>query len=295
VPHIPTKLLDIAYECGGPESGPRVVLLHGWPDDVRGWRKVTPALERTGFRWVAPWLRGFGPTRFLSDETVRDGSAVALAQDAFDLADSLGWGRFAVIGHDWGGRTAYCMSALQPARLVAIGSLAIGYAPRGKFTTPSFEQSRRWWYQWFMTTDAGAEAVRRDPIGFARVQWEDWSPPGWFDDHEFAATAESFRNPDWVAITLQGYRSRWRQEVVDGRYRPQREIIAATEKLVTPTLMVQGAQDRCDPPGESAGDEPYFTGGYHRVVVGGAGHFPAREAPDTVAEAIVAHLKGADG
>ncbi len=291
MPHIATGLLDVAFECGGPESGPRVLLLHGWPDDVGGWGKITPALERAGVRWVAPWLRGFGATRFHSVDSLRDGSGVALAQDAFDVADALGWDAFAVIGHDWGGRAAYIMAALQPERLTAIGALAIGYAPRGRFAIPSFAQSRRWWYQWFMTVDGGAEAVRRDPIGFARIQWEGWSPPGWFSDREFEATADSFRNPDWVAITLHGYRSRWRQEVLDERYQPQREVVAATEKLSTPTLMIQGAEDRCDPPGESTDDSRYFTGGYRRVVVEGVGHFPAREAADRVAEEIVAHLR----
>jgi pimeloyl-ACP methyl ester carboxylesterase len=189
---VTTEILDIAYEAGGPPNGPAVLLLHGWPDDVRGWRGLAPHLEQAGFRWVAPWLRGFGPTRFLSVNPIRDGSAVALAQDAIDLADSLGWEEFSVVGHDWGARVAYTLAALFPERLSTITALALSYSPRGEFPTPGFEQSRRWWYQWFMTTDRGAEAVRADPKGFARIQWDTWSPPGWFDDREFEATAMSF-------------------------------------------------------------------------------------------------------
>lgn len=86
-PTVATDILEIGYETGGPYDGPLVLLLHGWPDDVRGWRGVVPHLEQAGFRWVAPWLRGFGHTRFLSGDTIRDGSAVALAQDAIDLVD----------------------------------------------------------------------------------------------------------------------------------------------------------------------------------------------------------------
>jgi pimeloyl-ACP methyl ester carboxylesterase len=247
-------------------------------------------LEQKGYRWVAPWLRGFGPTRFLADQSPRDGTGVAIARDALDLMDALGWNRCAVVGHDWGGRAAYILAALAPERVSSITSLAIGYAPRGRFATPSFEQSRRWWYQWFMTTDAGAAAVRDDPERFARIQWDTWGPTDWFDDAVFAAVAGSFRNPDWVAITLHGYRSRWKPEKLDPRYTSLRDVVDATDLLQVPTLMIQGGADRCDPPGESEGQARSFANGYQRVVLDGVGHFPAREAPQAVADSIIAFL-----
>jgi len=288
--HLSTDLLDIAFESGGPTHGMPVLLLHGWPDDASGWWGVTPALEAAGYRWVAPWLRGFGATRFLSAKTPRDGTGVAIAQDAFDLADALGWERFAVVGHDWGGRAAYIMAALQPQRLISISSLAIGYAPRGRFEVPSFEQSHRWWYQWFVTSDAGASAVRKDPIGFARMQWVTWSPPGWFAEDAFTHAADSFRNPDWVDITLHGYRSRWQPEPLDSRYSAQRALVTSVERICVPTLMIQGSADACDPPAESEGQVGLFTRCYRRLVIEGAGHFPARESPSAVATALVEHL-----
>jgi pimeloyl-ACP methyl ester carboxylesterase len=124
-----TNILDIGYDSGGPQDGPFLMLLHGWPDDVRGWRRVISHLDHAGIRWVAPWLRGFGPTHFLSVDTIRDGSAVALAQDAIDLADHLGWTKFSVVGHDWGARTAYTLAALFPKRLSSITALALSYSP----------------------------------------------------------------------------------------------------------------------------------------------------------------------
>jgi pimeloyl-ACP methyl ester carboxylesterase len=290
-----TDVLRIAFESGGPANGPPVLLLHGWPDDVRGFAQVTPYLENAGYRWAAPYLRGFGGTEFQSRRTVRDGSAVALAQDALDLAEKLGWSRFSVIGHDWGARAAYTIAALAPDRLSALGALALAYSPRGAFPTPSFAQSRRWWYQWFMTTEKGAEAVRRDSKGFARIQWDTWSPPGWFDETEFDATARSFENGDWVAITLHGYRSRWRVESNDERYDKMRQQLARTDQVRVPTVMIQGAADACDPPSESEQQARYFPEGYHRVVLDGVGHFPAREAPEAVAQALVAHLVGSGG
>jgi len=287
---ITTDILNVGYEIGGPRDGPPVLLLHGWPDDVRGWRGLVPHLSQAGWRWVAPWLRGFGPTTFLSVDTIRDGSAVALAQDAITLADHLGWRNFSVVGHDWGARIAYTLAALFPERLSSIVTLALSYSPGGRFPTPTFEQSRRWWYQWFMTTDRGAEAVRADPKSFARQQWNTWSPPGWFDDAEFDATAKSFENRDWVDITLNAYRSRWKTEPGDDRYIWLRERLGSVETLSTPTLMIQGASDMCDPSSESDGQERHFNGGYRRVLLDGVGHFPTREAPNEVAREALSHL-----
>ena len=157
-------------------------------------------------------MRGFGPTRFRSAQSVRDGRTAALASGC-DRADGRARrrARFAVVGHDWGARIAYALAALIPERLSAIAALSVGYSPHGAFPVPPFRQSRAWWYQWFMALDRGAEAIAKDPIGFARLQWETWSPPGWFDEAEFERTAQSFNNPDWLAIMLSSYRSRWRR------------------------------------------------------------------------------------
>jgi len=288
---IKTAILEVAFEAGGPRGGPPILLLHGWPDDTREWSAITTHFEKAGFYWVAPWARGFGATRFLSSSTVRDGSGVALTQDAIDIADALGFERFSVIGHDWGARTAYSLAALWPERLASITPLSLSYSPGGRFATPTFEQSQRWWYQWFMSTEPGAAAVRKNPIGFARHQWTSWSPPGWFSDAEFEATAESFKNPDWTAITLHAYRSRWKTEPVDERYQLLKSRLASVETIGTPTLMIQGDADRCNPPSESADQARHFTGPYSRVVLEGVGHFPAREVPDEVAKVCLTHLQ----
>jgi pimeloyl-ACP methyl ester carboxylesterase len=168
--------------------------------------------------------------------------------------------------------------------------LAIGYTPRGRYEVPSLDQCRRWWYQWLMTSEAGAMKVASDPLGFARTQWDTWSPPGWYTNADFESAASSFDTPDWVAITLHGYRHRWQPEALDARYALQRAEVDAMERLGVPTLMIQGGDDRCDPREESEGQEQWFTGGYQRIVVDGAGHFPAREAPVAVAGAVIAHL-----
>ena len=289
---IRTPFLEIAFHDEGPKDGIPVMLLHGWPDAPRGWDGVARSLRAAGWRTIVPYLRGSSPTRFLSENTPRFGAGVALAQDAIDLADALGLDRFAVVGHDWGARAAYAIAALYPERLSAVVALALGFQPRGVFRIPDFKQSKRFWYQWFLCIDGGREAVRRDPVGFARIQWDTWSPPGWYDENEFAATSESFSRPDWVAITLNAYRARWLPgEVMDSHYDLLQQRLGGVELLSTPTLMIQGESDFCDDPKESEGDGKYFAGGYHRLVLEGVGHFPHREAPVVVAEAIVGYFR----
>jgi len=291
MPVVRTGVLDLSYEVSGPEDGPIVLMVHGWPDAARGWAAVAGRLNAAGYRTVVPDLRGSGATRFLSADTPRDGHAVALAQDAIDLADGLGLGQFAVVGHDWGARTAYTLAALAPDRITSISALALAYQPRGEFTMPTFGQARAFWYQWLMYVDAGVEAVRHDPIGFSRIQWDTWSPPGWFSEDEFATTARSFMNPDWVDITLSAYRARFRaDEPRDPRYDPHRARLSHVEQLATPTLMIQGGSDTCDEPPTSEGLERWFTSRYRRVVIDGVGHFPHREAAEDVADLVLAHL-----
>jgi pimeloyl-ACP methyl ester carboxylesterase len=288
MPTIRTELLSLTYEEGGPADGPVILLLHGWPDAPRGWRAVAQLLQAAGWRTIIPYLRGTAPTRFLSDDTPRVAPGVALAQDAIDLLDALQLERAAVVGHDWGARTAYTLAALFPERVIAIVALALAYQPRGAFTLPDFAQARLFWYQWFMCTEAGAAAVRQDPTGFARIQWDTWSPPGWFDEAEFRVTADHFSEPDWAHITLNAYRSRWVPgEATDPRYEALQQRLHEIEYLATPTLLIQGGADTCDGPQESEGLDHYFTAGYQRLVLDGVGHFPHREAPQVVAQAVL--------
>jgi pimeloyl-ACP methyl ester carboxylesterase len=288
---IQSNVLEIAFEDEGPRDGLPVLLLHGWPDAPRGWTGIAADLQRRGWRTIVPHLRGFGPTRFLSPSTPRVGSGVALTQDTIDLADALGLDRFAVVGHDWGARIGYTLAALFPERVTSLAALALGYQPRGVFRVPDFPQSRRFWYQWFMCIEEGANAVRQDPVGFARMQWESWSPRGWFDEREFHATAASFTNPDWVPITLNAYRARWLpNEVTDPRDSALEKKLATVERVSVPTLMIQGGSDECDSPEESENQEQYFTAGYERQVLEGVGHFPHREAPRVVSEGVRQHL-----
>jgi pimeloyl-ACP methyl ester carboxylesterase len=291
MPMLKTQLLSIAYEAGGPAGGYPVFLLHGWPDVPAGWANVARTLEHGGYRTIAPYLRGFHPTEFLSANTPRFAGAVAMAQDVIDLANLVGVERFAVVGHDWGARIAYTLAALFPERVSSISALALAYQPRAEFHLGTFVQSKHFWYQFFQCTDAGANAVRADPIGFARIQWETWSPEGWFNEKDFVAASEAFRNPDWAEITLNAYRSRYLPgEVVDHRYDELQEKLRNIVQIRIPALMFQGASDFCDLPSASEGRERYFLNGYTRVLLSGVGHFPHREAPNEVGSGVLRFL-----
>ena len=291
MPAIKTSLLEIFFLDEGPRQGPVIFLLHGWPDDIRAWSKVTPTLNTAGYRTIIPYLRGFGLTRFLAKETIRDGRGFALAQDTIDLADALGITTFFVAGHDWGARAAYFLAALFPSRVTRIAAMSLAFQPRGEFPIPSFPQARLFWYQWFMCTDGGAAAIRRDPVGFSRLQWDTWSPAGWYKEEEFLTTAESFGNPDWAAITLNGYRSRFLPEPVDHRYDDLQHRMSGIAQLKTPALVINGASDTCDPPESFEEMDHSFTGGYELLTLDDIGHFPLREAPDAVAKALIRHLQ----
>jgi pimeloyl-ACP methyl ester carboxylesterase len=287
-----TKTLEIAYKDEGPEWGPVIFLLHGWPDDVRAWKDIAPLLHAAGYRTITPWLRGFGPTLFLSGAAVRDGRAVALAQDVIDLADALVIDTFHVMGHDWGARTAYTLAALFPERTRSIVTMAVAFQPNGLFKMPDFSQARLFWYQWLMYVDDGAAKIRRNPVDFARIQWDTWSPAGWYKEEEFKLTARSFENSDFVPITLSGYRSRFMSTQVDPAYDELQRQLGLISRLSTPTLLIQGAADTCDDPVSSEDMDQYFTGGYRRILLPRAGHFVPREAPDAVAAAAIEHLAG---
>ena len=289
MPTAQTEDLDIAYESAGPAGGPPVLLLHGWPDDASTWDEVGTALRDAGFRTIVPTLRGFGGTRFRTDNAPRTGNSAIHAMDMIALMDTLGIERFAVAGHDWGSNIAEALAVGWPDRIQRLAMLAT--PPRlGGMPTPPFHQAQRYWYHWFMATERGAEAVRADRRGFARIHWEDWAPKGWFDEATFAEVAKSWDNPDWVDVTLHSYRSRWENAVPDPRSDWLETKIKATTTLSLPTLFIKGDVD-----GVTAQDSfdkvpAKFDGPFEMVGLPGVGHFPQREAPTAVADLLVAFL-----
>lgn len=287
---VQTPVLDVAVEVSGSEHGAPVFLLHGWPDDVRTWDGVLPALHEAGFRTYVPYLRGFGPNRFRSPATPRSGQLAALAQDLLDLADALRIPRFAVAGHDWGARAAYIASALAPSRVSRAVAISVGWGTNDPNQALTLQQSRNYWYHWFFSTERGARVVREESAPLAGYLWDTWGPSGWIERAAFERTAASFGNPDWADVTVHSYRHRWGLAHGDPAYDALEARLNPTPVIDVPTLVIHGAADACNDPSTSANRQMHFSGEYDRLVVVGVGHFPTREAPTPVGAAIARFL-----
>ncbi len=292
---VKTSILKLVYEEGGPKGGKPVILHHGWPDSPRTWDRILPTLHGAGYRTIAPYVRGFGPSEFrsplLGRKPKRTAQAVALAQDMLDLADALKLKTFDFVGHDWGARAGYALAALFPQRLERLAVLSVPFQP-GPFAVPLLPQAQAFWYQWFLSTTPGEKKFRADPVAFCKRMWDTWSPAGWYEAADFAATAKSWGGSDFAAVTLQGYRSRWGAAEPDPAYGVLQTRFESTPALDVPTLLLHGLEDACELPESTDGAGRYFSRGYRRVLLDGVGHFPQREQPQPVAEEILRHLKG---
>ena len=287
-----TPVLRVGYEDWNETSGRVVMLLHGWPDSTRCWRQVAPRLADAGYRVIVPALRGFAPTRFLSADTMRSGQLAALGRDLIELISALRLDRPYLVGHDWGARAAANACGLKPGIARGLVMVSVGYGTNDPNQVLSLAQARNYWYHWYMATERGARAVREDRRNFACLMWDTWSPPGWFDDAEFQATAEAFAGDDWPEVTLHSYRHRWGHAASDPRYATDDKALVPAPVLSLPTLVIHGDSDGANHPETSAGKEKWFAGPYRREVLAGIGHFPSREAPDAVAKLLLDFMGG---
>jgi len=291
---ITAGMLEVAVELSGPESGTPVILLHGFPDDVRTYDGVAAPLAQAGYRVVVPYLRGYGPTRYRDPATPRSGQQAALAADLLALMDALGIGRALLAGYDWGGRAACIVSALWPERVIGLVS-ATGYniqdiANALRPADPAREL--RYWYQWYLHTERGVAGLSANRAAFCRLLWRLWSPTYPLDEAEYARTAASFDNPDFVATVVQSYRHRHQAAPGDPALDPIEARLAQQPLITVPSVVLHGADDGVDPPANSLGCDRHFTGGFRRQVIPGAGHFLPREAPQPWIASLISLASG---
>jgi len=282
-------LLHVAYAAAGPAGGRPVILLHGWPYDIHSYVDVAPALASAGYRVIVPYLRGYGSTRFLAGDTVRNGQPAALAGDVVDLMDALKIEKAILGGFDWGARTGDIVAALRPERckaLVAVSGYLIGSQEAGRIPLPPTAELQ-WWYQYYFATERGRAGYDKYRHDFAKLIWQIASPKWKFSDATFDRSATAFNNPDHVAIVVHNYR--WRLGLADGepRYADLEKRLAEGPVITVPTITLEGDANGAPHPDPGAYARK-FSGPYaHRTLRGGIGHNLPQEAPQAFARAIV--------
>jgi pimeloyl-ACP methyl ester carboxylesterase len=295
IKHARTSVLDVAYEESGPADGVPVFLMHGFPYDPRAYDGVVPLLAAQGCRAIVPYLRGYGPTRFLSADTMRSGEQAALGNDLRELMDALGIARAVLCGYDWGGRAACVVAAVWPER---VGGLVTGggynmHDVAGSVKPAAPDQEHRYWYQYYFCTPRGHAGLTQNRHDMAKLLWTLWSPNWRFDDATLAATTRSFDNPDFVDVVIHSYRVRYGYVDGDPALAAVERKLAAKPKITVPTITLQGEAMGTVPPAASLAHAQYFTGPYQRRAIPRVGHNIPQEAPHETAAAVLEFV-GAD-
>jgi pimeloyl-ACP methyl ester carboxylesterase len=289
IKQINAGVLNVGYAEAGPGDGPAVLLLHGWPYDIYSFVDVAPLLASAGYRVLIPYLRGYGSTHFLANDTVRNGQPSAFASDAIAFLDALKIEKAILAGFDWGARTVNIVSALWPERCkatVSVSGYLIGNQEAGKMPLPP-KAELEWWYQFYFATERGRLGYEKYRREFAKLIWQLASPKWRFDDATFDRSAAAFDNSDHVAIVIHNYR--WRLGLTEGepQYAELEKRLAGFPAITVPTITLQGDADGAPRPDPSAYAKK-FSGKYeHRSITGGIGHNLPQEAPQAFAEAVV--------
>jgi pimeloyl-ACP methyl ester carboxylesterase len=287
--HIDAGVLNVSYAEAGPADGPVVLLLHGWPYDIFSFVDVAPLLASVGFRVIIPYLRGYGPTRFLSRDTVRNGQPSVLAADVIALMDALKIEQAVLAGFDWGARTANIVAALWPERvkaMVSVSGYLIGSQEAGRVPLPP-KAELEWWYQYYFATERGRAGYDKYRREFSKLIWQLASPQWQFDDATFDRSAAAFDNPDHVDIVIHNYR--WRLGLADGdpNFAELEKRLAAFPAIAVPTITLEGDANGAPHPDPVAYAKK-FSGRYeHRLISGGIGHNLPQEAPLAFAQAVI--------
>jgi len=286
---IDAGVLNVGYAEAGPADGRVVILLHGWPYDIYSYVDVAPLLASAGYRVIIPYLRGYGTTRFLASETVRNGQQSVIAVDIIALMDALKIEKATIAGYDWGARTANIIAALWPERckaMVSVSGYLIGSVAANKMPLPP-KAELQWWYQYYFATERGRAGYEQYRHDFAKLIWQIASPKWDFDDATFDRSAAAFDNPDHVSIVIHNYR--WRLGLAEGepKYDELEKRLAEGPVISVPTITLEGDANGAPHPDPSSYAKK-FSGKYaNRIITGGVGHNLPQEAPQAFAEAVV--------
>ncbi|MBC8983092.1 pimeloyl-ACP methyl ester carboxylesterase [Pseudomonas lurida] len=287
--YVRTSMLDVAYEAHGPADGTPVILLHGFPYDPRGYDEIAPVLAARGCRVLVPYLRGYGPTRFINAQVMRSGQQAALAKDLLDFMDALGIAQATLAGYDWGGRAACIVAALWPERVRGlvtgdgynIQDIAKSLKPRAP------ETEHRLWYQFYFHTQRGVDGLTANRRELCKLLWSLWSPSWGAGPSLYDQTAPSFDNADFVEVVIHSYRHRFMYAPGDPALESIEAALALQPAISVPSISLCGADDGVGPPPEEDDDIEHFSGSYRRQVLHGVGHNIPQEAPQATLDALL--------
>ncbi len=292
--HIDAGVLNVAYYEDGPKDGPTVMLMHGFPYDIHSFVDVAPQLAASGCRVIVPYLRGYGPTRFLDAATPRSGEQAAVGADLIALMDALAIKRAVVAGYDWGGRAACVVAALWPERcngLVSVNSYLIQNIAKSMVPAKAqFEAA--YWYQYYFQIERGRAGLAANRREIARLLWRQWSPNWQFDEACFERTAIAHDNPDYVDVVIHSYRHRYGLANGDPRYADLQRRLAALPVITVPAITLDGDADGVAPATDGSASAAKFTGGRCHRVIPGAGHNLPQEEPEAFVAAVMELVKG---
>jgi pimeloyl-ACP methyl ester carboxylesterase len=287
IKQIDAGVLNVGYAEAGPAGGTPVILLHGWPYDIHCYADVAPLLASAGYRVIVPYLRGYGSTRFLSSETVRNGAQAVFAVDTIAFMDALGIHKAIVGGFDWGGRAADIMAVLWPERCKALVSVSgyqiINLQATQRPLPPKGELA--FWYLFYFTTERGRIGYGENRHDFNKLIWKLASPKWDFDDATYDRSAPAFENPDHVEIVIHNYR--WRLGLAQGdpQYDGPATTLQRAPVISVPTITIGSDFDGAAANG--AGYRDKFSGKYLHRTLNGIGHNVPQEAPRVFAQAVL--------
>ena len=291
--HVEAGVLKIAYFEAGPADGPVVLLLHGFPYDIHSYVDVAPLLVGQGCRVIVPYLRGYGPTRFLDAATMRSGEQAAIGADLMALMDALSVPRAVFAGYDWGGRAACIGAALWPERcigLVSVNSYQIQDIANA-LSPARPEREVPLWYQWYFQIERGRAGLAADRRGITRILWRQWSPNWQFDEVMLERTSVAHDNSDYVDVVIHSYRHRYGLADGDPRYADIQRRLAALPPITVPAITLDGDADGVVPATDGSASAAKFSGPRVHRVIPRAGHNLPQEAPEEFAVAVMELVK----
>jgi pimeloyl-ACP methyl ester carboxylesterase len=285
--------LSIAYYETGPANGPAVLLLHGFPYDIHSYVDVAPMLAGQGCRVIAPYLRGYGPTRFRDAATPRSGEQAAIGADLMALMDALAIKRAVVAGYDWGGRAACIAAAVWPDRcigLVSVNSYLIQNIARAMVPAKP-EHEVPLWYQYYFQLERGQAGLAANRREIAKILWKQWSPNWRFDAAAFERTIMAHDNPDYVDVVIHSYRHRFGLAEGDPQYADLQRRLAELPVITVPTITLDGDADGVVPATDGTASAAKFTGRRTHHVIPHAGHNLPQEEPEAFVAAVMELIK----